>query len=162
MSKKKTPTSLYDRLAALPFATRNGKGGKHNYWAVSPAHADGEPGTYAADCNTGHDYAEAMMPLLEEDALLLRDVILSMVRHGDEEACRGLIVGFMSHVIRSFTVGRAESNRMQQAARDWWKEQTAREEANAVAREEAEAARAREARGRRTRRHSTVPAIAAE
>lgn len=81
------------RVPRLPFS-RSGDAEARSFWSPRPT------GDYLADCSLGRRYGEALLPLIRREmgVQLLRFVVLDMVRDGDAERDRGLIVGMMGVV----------------------------------------------------------------
>ena len=81
---------LYDQL---PFVVpSNGEG--RLFWAPRPT------GSYTFDCTLGHQYAFAVLPMLTQPGglHLLCWIVMDMLKHGDVERDRGVIVGMMGEI----------------------------------------------------------------
>ena len=97
-------------LDRLPFMVPNPGEGRI-MWAPRPT------GDYGFDCTLGAEYAEAVLSLMRDPSLndpglgrgLLRMIVLGILRHGDEQRDRGVIVGMMSRLgdVLACGVGRA-------------------------------------------------------
>lgn len=95
---KDTTAHPYDRL---PFVTTYGKGKGRNFWTPKSS------GDYTLDCEVGRQYAGALIPLLRDDYHLLGLITLGILKHGDNERDRGIIVGLMSELSKRLIVGQA-------------------------------------------------------
>lgn len=80
-----------------------GQGGGFSYWVVKPS------GDYGRDCETGHGYAQELLPHLKYHGgiSLLGCIVLDMIRSGKHEDDRGLVVGFMSELSTQLSRTRA-------------------------------------------------------
>jgi hypothetical protein len=87
------PAHPFDRL---PFVSLSGGEFGRNFWAPRPT------GDYVFDCTLGEQYAAAAMPMLARHDDLLCCMMLAMVRHGDLEREKGVMVGILSAIGREF------------------------------------------------------------
>ncbi len=97
-------------LDRLPFVFPN-PDKERTMWAPRPT------GDYHFDCTLGVEYAEAVLSLMRNPPPndpglgrgLLRMIVLGILRHGDEQRDRGVIVGMMSRLgdVLACGVGRA-------------------------------------------------------
>ena len=81
---------LYDRL---PFVVPTNDVGRL-FWAPRPT------GSYNYDCTLGQQYAFAALPMLTHPGgfQLLCWIVMDMLKHGDVERDRGVIVGMMGEI----------------------------------------------------------------
>jgi hypothetical protein len=92
----------YDRL---PFVTAPVAGKTRNFWAPRAT------GDYTFDCSLGAQYADAVIPMLRTDHILLGMITLGILEHGDNDNERGVIVGFMGQLSKKLIVGPARQLR---------------------------------------------------
>jgi hypothetical protein len=91
-------------VESLPFVKRRQpKGTGYCYWVVNPS------GNYARDCQTGNDYARLLLPHLKYNGgiVLLGSIVLDMIKAGDAENGKGLVVGFMGELSRELSKTRS-------------------------------------------------------
>ncbi len=76
----------------------------YSYWVVKPS------GDYSRDCATGHGYAHELLPHLKYHGgiSLLGSIVLDMIKSGQHERDRGLVVGFMSELSTQLSCTRAK------------------------------------------------------
>jgi hypothetical protein len=92
--------SLAHPYASLPFV-ETPKKGMRIFWAPRST------GDYHHDIILGEAYADAAIPMVRTDPLLLGFIVLDILRYGEESRDRGTIVGFMSRLSLRLIVGPA-------------------------------------------------------
>jgi hypothetical protein len=84
--------------AALPFVEKRkrGKRGPRNFWSVTGS------GNYIADLKRGKRFARLFLPILEYQLgpSMLGWIVLDMIRAGEDEKSRGLVIGFCGEIGR--------------------------------------------------------------
>jgi hypothetical protein len=90
--------------AALPFVVKKRKRGKRgppSFWSVTSS------GDYVADLEEGKRFARLFLPILEYNLgpAMLAWIVLDMIRAGDDEKSKGLVIGFISEIGRYGSAG---------------------------------------------------------
>ena len=89
--------------AALPFVKhrKRGERGRASFWSVTST------GSYMADIEEGKRYAKLFRPILQYNLgpAMLAWIVLDMIRAGDDEKSKGLVVGFLNEIGRYASVG---------------------------------------------------------